>query len=349
VNAATAAPSPVPSEAPATPVPALWQPAPLPAAGDDAERLADALSAGQLSPRTRRAYASDLAEFRSILRAADLALGDVTRDFLLAYRRWLNGSGSLPGGVEQKEKPCAPATISRKISVVRQFFAEAHDRGLIATNPAARLRGMQTIGESKTLGLSRRQAHDLLATIPEHSLLGIRDRAVLALMLRTGLRRMDVLGATCGAVRETQGHHVLHIARSKGDKDRVVKLPPDVWRSLETWRSAAQNAGRIERDDGGTPLFCAVLKNNTVAAKGQRPLSEKAIWKIVTGRAKAAGIGENITPHSTRHTFITLALDGGAPLHKVQAAAGHADPRTTERYWRTQQNLDDNAVDYVRI
>ena len=82
---------------------------------------------------------------------------------------------------------------------------------------------------------------------------------------------------------------------------------------------------------------------------GQQPLAEKAIWKIVVRRVKAVGITENITPHSTRHTFITLALDAGAPLHKVQVAAGHADPRTTERYWRTQQNLDDNAVDYVRL
>ena len=58
---------------------------------------------------------------------------------------------------------------------------------------------------------------------------------------------------------------------------------------------------------------------------------------------------ENITPHSTRHTCITLALDEGAPLHKVHDVAGHADPRTTERYWRTKQNLDDSAVDYVRL
>jgi integrase/recombinase XerD len=82
---------------------------------------------------------------------------------------------------------------------------------------------------------------------------------------------------------------------------------------------------------------------------GQQPLAEKAVWKIVARRVSAAGITENITPHSTRHTFITLALDAGAPLHKVQVAAGHADPRTTERYWRTKQNLDDNAVDYVRL
>ena len=62
-----------------------------------------------------------------------------------------------------------------------------------------------------------------------------------------------------------------------------------------------------------------------------------------------AGITANVTPHSLRHTFITLALAGGAPLHKVQYAAGHADPRTTERYDRQRDNLDDNAVDYVKL
>ena len=82
---------------------------------------------------------------------------------------------------------------------------------------------------------------------------------------------------------------------------------------------------------------------------GQKPLSDNAVWKLVLRRVRTAGIADYVTPHSTRHAFITLALDGRAPLHKVQAAAGHADPRTTERYWRTRQNLDDNAVDYVQL
>ena len=54
-------------------------------------------------------------------------------------------------------------------------------------------------------------------------------------------------------------------------------------------------------------------------------------------------------PHGLRATFVTLALEGGAPLHLVQRAAGHADPRTTERYWRRKEGLDDNAVDYIRL
>jgi len=78
-------------------------------------------------------------------------------------------------------------------------------------------------------------------------------------------------------------------------------------------------------------------------------VTPEAIWLVVKRRVRAAGIEGKITPHSLRHTFVTLALQGGAALHKVQYAAGHADPRTTERYDRQRDNLDDNAVDYVKI
>ena len=315
----------------------------------DADSLADALVAGQLSPRTRRAYASDLAELLSVLEAWRVGLAAVTRDHLHAYRAWLAGEGAPGLG---PRKACAPATVSRKVSVARQFFAEAEARGLIPASPAARLRGFQVSGESKTLGLSRLQAREVLEKIDAGTLLGLRDRALLSLMVRTGLRRMDVLGATIGALGEQQGHRTLRV-RSKGNKDRTVKVPPEVARHLDAWRQAAA-ALRAEGDR--TPLFCGIVKGGrgeqmryALYHGGQEPLSESAVWKVVVRRARAAGVGENITPHSTRHTFITLALDAGAPLHKVQVAAGHADPRTTERYWRTKENLDDNAVDYVKL
>ena len=315
----------------------------------DADSLADALVAGQLSPRTRRAYASDLAELLSVLETWRVGLGAITRDHLHAYRAWLAGE-EVPG--LETRKPCAPATVSRKVSVARQFFAEAESRGLIPANPAARLRGFRVSDESKTLGLSRPQARDVLEKIDAATLLGLRDRALLSLMVRTGLRRMDVLGATIGALGEQQGHHTLRVV-SKGNKERLVKVPPEVARHLDAWRQAS---GALRQETDRTPLFCGIVKAGRGEAMryalyegGQRPLSESAVWKVVVRRVRAAGIRENITPHSTRHTFITLALDAGAPLHKVQVAAGHADPRTTERYWRTKQNLDDNAVDYVRL
>ena len=315
----------------------------------NAGSLADALVAGQLSPRTRRAYASDLAELLAVLEAWNVGLAAVNRDHLSAYRAWLVGE-AVPG--LDTRQPCAPASVSRKVSVARQFFLEAESRGLIPTNPAIRLRGFRVSDESKTLGLSRHQARDLLDKIDTATLLGLRDRALLSLMIRTGLRRMDVLSATVGALGEQQGHKTLRVL-SKGNKERLIKIPPEVARHLDAWREGAR---AVRQETVTTPLFCGLVKTGRgqearyLAYKGgQQPLSEKAVWKIVVRRARAAGITDNITPHSTRHTFITLALDAGAPLHKVQVAAGHADPRTTERYWRTKQNMDDNAVDYVRL
>ena len=316
----------------------------------DADSLADALVVGQLSPRTRRAYASDLAELVSALETWGLKLPQVNKDHLHAYRSWLAGEEVL--GLTKKEKPCVTATVSRKVSVCRQFFAEALDRGLIETNPAARLRGFSVSQDSKTLGLSRTQAKELLEGIETKTLLGLRDKAMLSLMIRTGLRRMDIIGATIGRLGERDGHTVLTMI-SKGNKERTVKVPVEVARHLEAWRAGVR---ALREEQPTTPLFCGLVKSGrkehaiyNVYKTGQSHLSEKAIWKIVERRVKAAGITANITPHSTRHTFITLALDGGAPLHKVQVAAGHADPRTTERYWRTKENLDDNAVDYVRL
>jgi len=58
-------------------------------------------------------------------------------------------------------------------------------------------------------------------------------------------------------------------------------------------------------------------------------------------------VAREVSPHTQRHTFITLALEAGTSLRRVQYAAGHADPRTTERYDRARQNLTDNATDYV--
>lgn len=315
----------------------------------DADGLADALVAGQLSTRTRRAYASDLAELLGTFDVWGLDLPHVTRDHLHAWRAWLDGQ---PGPDLTTRPRCAPATVSRKVSVCRRFFAEALDRGMISTDPAARLRGFFVSSESKTLGLSKDDARKLLAAVDDTTLLGLRDLTVLSLMLRTGLRRMDVIGATVGALGEQRGHRTLRIV-SKGNKERLVKVPPEVAWQLDRWREAA----RAQREEtGATPLFCGLVKAGRgkeavyrMYRDGQKPLSDNAVWKLVLRRVRAAGITDHVTPHSTRHAFITLALDGGAPLHKVQAAAGHADPRTTERYWRTKQNLDDNAVDYVRL
>jgi len=294
-----------------------------------------AVISGQLSRNTSRAYAADIKAFLLFIGGED-KLSNVTKDMVVAYRNRL------------LEEGYKPATINRKLSSIRQLFEEAVDRKLVEANPAARVKGLkQDNNYSPTAGISREEARHILDSIDTSTLIGKRDYALWMLMLRTGLRRQEVVLCRTVCLGERDGYRVLTVI-GKGSKTRLAKLPVDVVRALDDWLSAA---GVL---DGDFPLFTEVRKvgrgkEATYAVVGTRGLTVDGIWHIIRRRATKAGISSRITPHSTRVCFITLALKGGAPLHKVQYAAGHADPRTTERYDREQDNLDDNAVDYVRL
>jgi integrase/recombinase XerD len=92
------------------------------------------------------------------------------------------------------------------------------------------------------------------------------------------------------------------------------------------------------------PLFVRFYKGDKPREEG---ISDQLIARVVEGYASKIGL--ELSPHSLRATFVTLALEGGARLDQVQYAVGHADPRTTERYQKRKLNLDRHAVDFVQI
>jgi integrase/recombinase XerD len=285
---------------------------------------------------TRRAYRSDLETFRSWLATEALSWVAITADDLDAYREWL-------------AVRYARTTVNRRLVVVRSLFAEAHRRHLIADDPAARLRGLrgrdERDGGALTLGQARAVLKAIRADVllPVRSLLARRDLAVLSLLMRTGLRRSELASLRVASLETKQGYSVLSIL-GKGNVIRTVKLPADVREVIDDWMAAATVAGLVLRDQDA--LFVEVRRGGHLPSR--RPLSDRSVYTVVERRLQAAGV-EALGPHALRATFVTLALEGGAPLHLVQHAAGHADPRTTERYWRRKGALDDNAVDYVRL
>ena len=74
------------------------------------------------------------------------------------------------------------------------------------------------------------------------------------------------------------------------------------------------------------------------------PLNRFQATRAIRRLSRAADITKHISPHSLRHTAVTLALDAGVPLRDVQDMAGHADPRTTRRYDRARKSLDRHAT-----
>jgi integrase/recombinase XerC len=243
----------------------------------------------------------------------------------------------------------ARANVNRRLVVLRSLYAEARRRGLIRDDPAERLRGLRGRDDRDGGVLSDAEARAVLDAIlvdlvsPGRELRAHRDLAVVSLALRTGLRRREIAAIRVADLGQSQGHNVLTIT-GKGAVLRTIKIPVDVRLLITSWMVAAESARlRLDKDD---PLFVALPPKRHDA--GPSPLSDRAVYDIVRRRLRDARVSP-LGPHALRATFVTMALEGGAPLHLVQRAVGHADPITTERYWRRKNALDDNATDYVRL
>ena len=282
--------------------------------------------ASVLSPHTQRAYRTDVEDFfgKPVELLAEEDLRMVTTQRVIA---WLDRLRAV----------LAPATVARKLAALRALFRFAQALGVVDRNPARPelVHVPKVADESTTRGLTAEEARRLLDAITGDDLAALRDRALLELALRTGLRRAELVAADRTDLGTERGYTVLTVT-SKGGKRQSVKVPPPAAHALDVYLAA--------RTDDSPALFVSHARNGTAG----RRLSAQGIYDRVTHYACRAGLYD-VTPHSLRHTFVTLALDGGASLRQVQAAARHVDPRTTARYDRRRNFLDDNAVDYVHF
>lgn len=284
---------------------------------------------GQLGKRSGRIYANDAKRFAEWMTANGLTVGALTRSHLIAYRSYLDGT-------------YAKATAARMLSVARRILGEQVIAGNLAANPAKEVKGFSLDNESPHISLSKEQAQALLASIDTTTVAGKRDYALLSLLLRTGIRRSECVALNISDFTQEQGHTVATVRHGKGDKRRKVKIPVDVFRSIDAYLCTRTPASFDE------PLFTGIGR-----WQGQR-ITDKLIERLVHKYGEKIGIIKTsdhagLTPHDLRASFITLAIEGGATLLQAQYAAGHSDPRTTERYHIRKLNLDDNAVDYIKL
>ena len=272
----------------------------------NADQLAAAFLAGY-SEATRKAYARDLRHWGRFLGSLGVPVLDAHRVHVDAYAREAEATG------------VAPATLARRLSALSGFYAYALDEGMVERSPVARVSRPRVSDESPRFGLDRDEVRRFLAAAEGNP----RDHALACLLALNGLRVSEALAADVADLGQERGHRTLRIKR-KGGKLAVCPLAPRTAAAVDTL------AG--ERDG---PIF---------ATRTGRRMDRHAAWKVVRRLAAAAGIDKPVSPHSARHGFVTNALDAGVPLHTVQDAAGHADPRTTQRYNRSRHSLDAHAT-----
>jgi site-specific recombinase XerD len=295
--------------------------------------------AGQLSESSKRIYLIDAKHFGIWMQEQQLTPATFTRSHMIAYRSYLDTAIS-----PWTNKRYSKAAKQRMFVVASRLMNEQHLKGNTPEDVTNEVKGFKT-GKNETthIALSKQQAKDMLGSIDQSTTQGKRDYTLLLLLTKTGLRRSEAVALNRGNITMLDGHHVAIVEHGKGDKTRVVKLRVDVVRAITAYLQALPGPA-----DADSPLFVRIRRGDHPT--GER-LTDKAVELIVRKHAPE-GIDTtklDLTPHGLRATFATIALEQGAPLHQVQYAMGHEDPRTTERYQKRKLNLDNNAVDYLNF
>lgn len=286
--------------------------------------------------QSKRVYRHDGRSFGAWLVSQQLTPQMLKRSHMRNYHEYL-------------DKLYKGATAQRMWSVARKILSEYVALNLLASNPMGDLKGFSVENETTHTVLRKPEAEDLLSRVDRAIAMGKRDYALLQVLLRTGLRRFETAGLVIGDMRMVQGHYVLEVT-GKGDKRANVKLPVDVYRHiadyLEVCGIQVDVTRPADRDAGidTLPLFFGFKKGDKPSYK---PITPHQIYRIVLRYAHK--IGSDVTPHGLRATLITYLLDEGVPLHKVQYAARHKKPETTERYHVGKENLDDSALDRFHL
>lgn len=344
-----------------------------------ADLLAEVILRGK-SPQTRRAYRTDLQDFLiylgqnmtlptdpDVLRSAPEVMKQVNAAL---HRLQSVTEADISAYIQHLAAGLKPATISRRLTPLRLLFHRLLRYHLIAINPLEDIKAPKVSPHSNTVYLSRHEARRLEEECQGPTLRDLRDHALVVVMLSTGLRAAEVIAIRWEHLGTRDGHRVVQIT-GKGNQVALIKLKPRTWEILNRYLQALRAAGI---SDG--PVFRRLRPCASDPAQPETPrryavhgtLSYDGLKYILQARFTAAGLHlkldppdrggakpntaaaarrTRVTPHGLRHSFVTLALKGGAPLTKVQEAARHADPKTTMRYAHDQNSLDDNAVDYV--
>ncbi|MDJ0717776.1 MAG: site-specific integrase [Prochloraceae cyanobacterium] len=297
--------------------------------------LDEEISDGDASEDTIKTYTQQFKLFVSWCNDRRIELTELVEEHIKQYRRHL---------VNRKLKT---TTIALKLSVIRRVFDIAVERGLMATNPATKVKPPKQRRDSAENNnyLELKEARQLISFLPkDNSLVGLRDRLLVLLMVVCGCRQIGLYRLNVGDIIRREDKVGLRVT-AKGSV-RVVPLTPDVAKVLDKYLSARRASGKRLTYD--SPMFISVSPNSA----GLR-LTRRSMQNIVNECLEKASLkhseSRTVTTHGLRHTVGYLLTKIGRPLREIQEALGHADPRTTAIYAHIVNLWDNNPFSRLEL
>ena len=257
-----------------------------------------------LSDNTIQSYSRDLNRFAEYLGQHNISVLDTTQAQIQQYLVFLNESLSA-------------RSMGRNLSSIKMFFRFLKIEGKIGHNPS-RLVASPKLPKRLPKTFSLEEVEKLLASPDPSTNLGLRDQAMLELLYATGLRVSELISLKVSNLNLEAG---FVRTMGKGAKERMVPVGETALEATKHYLTQARQ--NLLKGRSSSHLF--------LNARG-KPISRQGFWKIIRKYGIIAGIKNEITPHSLRHSFATHLLERGADLRAVQIMLGHADISTTQIY-----------------
>jgi integrase/recombinase XerD len=267
-----------------------------------------------LASNTINAYKLDIDKFFHYLSTNQLLVEQVTSEHLASYVAWLRG-------MENTEFKIGESSIARNIISIRSYFtylAKEHK----FNNPSSNFKPPK-IGKRLPKALTIDQVMSML-NIAGSDLISSRDKALVELLYATGARVSELINLNTldiSTVDTEVGTTTTVKLKGKGGKERIVPIGSYAVAAVDDYLVRSRP----------TLLKVRTQKALFLNQRGGR-LSRQSAWNLVANAAERAGLSDQVTPHSMRHSFATHLLDGGADIRVVQELLGHSSVTTTQIY-----------------
>lgn len=224
--------------------------------------------------------------------------------------------------MDMEMKKFASSTISRSVASIHALFQYLFKEGIIKKDPSENLHSPKVEKKAPEI-LSIEDVDKLLMQPCCDTPKGKRDKAMLELLYATGMRVSELIHLKVSDVNLQYGY----VSCNENDKERVIPIGNVSKQALKQYVEEAR--GYYVKNERETALFTNVSGSE---------MSRQGFWKMLKSYADEAGIKQDITPHTLRHSFAVHMLQNGADVKSVQEMLGHSDISTTQVYLNMKMN-----------
>ncbi|MBQ4467294.1 MAG: tyrosine recombinase XerD [Firmicutes bacterium] len=283
---------------------------------DDFEKYI--LKEKQAAQNTVNAYIKDLEHFEAfVLERGAKDLTDVSNTDIVSYV------------MEMKKEDKSRSTVNRKLTSIRTFYKFLVKEGKIKENPAENIKSPRI--EKKEIEYLSIDDVDKLMTLPDETIKGKRDRAMLELMYATGIRASELIDMKLDDCNMRMG-----FVKCSGEhsKARIIPIGRPARMALETYIYDVRPA--MLRGGDSDSLFLNYVGE---------PMTRQGLWKILKEYGEEAGFKIKLTPQVIRNSFAVHMLQNGADIKSIQELMGHEDIAATQAYLAVTKNRIKDVYD----